>query len=80
MSRDELTTLRDQLDTEVTSGRMEPSTSSTGAPVLFVKKLGGGLLFCLDYLGVNEITIKDRYPLPLPRSVLYSILGRYFNL
>ncbi|KAH0604580.1 uncharacterized protein H6S33_006957 [Morchella sextelata] len=73
VSRDELTTLKDHLDTEVTSGRMDPSSSPAGTTVLFINKLGGRLRFCLNYRGVNEITIKDQYPLPLSKETFNQI-------
>ena len=41
------------------------SSSSAGAPILFVRKKDGGLRLCVDYRGVNAVTKKDRYPLPL---------------
>lgn len=46
------------------------STSSAASPVLFVKKPGGGLRFCVDYRKLNAITIKDRYPIPLIQETL----------
>ncbi len=39
--------------------------SPTGAPILFVKKKDGSLHMCVDYRGLNWLTIKNRYPLPL---------------
>ena len=42
-----------------------PQTSPAGAPILFVKKRDGSLRLCVDYRGLNKITIKNRYPLPL---------------
>jgi len=44
-------------------------------PVLFIKKLGGRLRFYVDYRGLNAITIKNRYLLPLIRKTLDQ-LGR----
>ena len=41
--------------------------------MLFVKKPGGGLRFCVDYRGLNKITRKDCYPLPLIQETLNSI-------
>ncbi|XP_071922618.1 uncharacterized protein [Coffea arabica] len=35
-----------------------------GAPVLFVKKKDGSLRICIDYRGLNNVTIKNKYPLP----------------
>jgi hypothetical protein len=41
-----------------------------GAPVLFVRKLGGGIRFCVDYRALNNISNPDRYPLPLITDTL----------
>lgn len=49
------------------------SNSPTAAPVLFVWKPAGGLQFCVDYRGLNRITQKDRYPLPLIYETLRNI-------
>jgi hypothetical protein len=40
-------------------------TSPAGAPINFIKKKDGTLRLCVDYRWLNEITIKDRTPLPL---------------
>ncbi|KAK8954583.1 hypothetical protein KSP39_PZI002221 [Platanthera zijinensis] len=40
------------------------SSSPWGAPVLFVKKKDGSLRLCIDYRELNNVTIKNRYPLP----------------
>ena len=65
LSELELKTLRDQLDKDLARGFIRPSTSPAGAPVLFVKKKDGSLRLCIDYRGLNNITIKNRHPLPL---------------
>jgi hypothetical protein len=49
------------------------SNSPAAAPILFVKKPGGGLRFCVDYRGLNRLTWKDRYPLPLIHETLEQI-------
>ena len=41
--------------------------------MLFVKKPGGGLHFCVDYRALNAITKQDHYPLPLIRETLWSL-------
>jgi hypothetical protein len=46
---------------------------SAAAPVLFVRKPGGGLRFCVDYRALNAITKKDWYPLPLIQETLNQI-------
>ncbi|CEO95380.1 hypothetical protein PBRA_009646 [Plasmodiophora brassicae] len=53
------------LTTNLESGFIRPSKSPAGAPVLFAKKKDGSLRFCVDYRGLNAVTIKNRYPVPL---------------
>ncbi|KIN99073.1 hypothetical protein M404DRAFT_30868 [Pisolithus tinctorius Marx 270] len=45
---------------------------ATGVPVLFVKKKDGSLQLCVDFWGLNKITKKDQYPLPLITNLLDS--------
>lgn len=70
MSRDEALELRRYLDENLSKGFIRASRSESAAPVLFVKKPGGGLRFCVDYRGLNAITVKNRYPLPLISETL----------
>src|SRR3954468_21040927 len=66
LSKIELTALREYLETMLTSGKIRPSTSSVGAPILFVPKPHGrGLWLCVNYQGLNKITKKNRYLLLL---------------
>lgn len=73
MSREELILLRRTLTELLDKNFIRASSSSAAAPVLFVKKPGGGLRFCVDYRGLNAITRKDRYPLPLIHETLRSL-------
>lgn len=73
MSREMLLVLRKTLTELLEKGFIRVSSSSAAAPVLFVKKPGGGLRFCVDYRALNEITRKDRYPLPLIRETLRAL-------
>lgn len=70
MSEDELLVLRKFLDENLEKGFIRVSTSPAASPVLFAKKPGGGLRFCVDYRALNAITIKNRYPLPLIQETL----------
>jgi hypothetical protein len=80
MSRDELLVLRKTLTDLLDKGFIRVSNSPAAAPVLFVKKPGGGLRFCVDYRGLNKITKKDRYPLPLIYETLRNISkARWFT-
>lgn len=73
MSREELLVLRNTLKDLLDKGFIRASSSSAGAPVLFVRKPGGGLRFCCDYRALNAITRKDRYPLPLINETLQRV-------
>ncbi len=80
MSRDELLVLRKELTAYLDKGFIRVSRSSAAAPVLFVKKPGGGLRFCVDFRALNAITRKDRYPLPLIHETLAQLSkARWFT-
>ena len=53
-----------ELKKQLEAGVIEPSNSEWADPVLFVPKKDGRLRFCVDYRKVNEMTLKDSYPLP----------------
>ena len=53
---------------------IRPSSASYASPILFVKKPGGGIRLCVDYRKLNEITKKDKYPLPLIEETLTRVL------
>ena len=61
----ELETLKTYIETNLANGFIRPSKSPTGAPILFDRKSDGSLRLCVDYRDLNNLTIKNRYPLPL---------------
>ena len=73
ITRDELLVLRKTLNELLNKGFIRTNNSLIGAPVLFVKK-EGGFRFYVDYQGLNNITKKNQYPLPLIKETLNSIL------
>ena len=75
MSRDELLVLKKYLKENIEKGFIRPSSSPASSPVLFVKKPGGGLRFCVDYRALNDLTIKNRYPIPRIHETL-TLLGK----
>jgi len=80
MSPTELETLRKYVEENLAKGFLRHSQSPCGAPVLFVKKSDGTLRLCVDYRGLNKITIKNRYPLPLIAELLDRISrAKYFT-
>jgi len=61
-------------------GWITDSHSRYAAPVIFVKKPNGTLRRCVDYRGLNKITVKDRYPLPYIDDLLDKLhVGRIFT-
>lgn len=52
---------------------MRPSSSPIGAGFFFVEKKDKFLCPCIDFRELSQITIKDKYWLPLPRSVFDSV-------
>lgn len=64
MEPTELKELKIQLQELLDKGFIHPSVSSWGAPVLFVKMKEGAMRLCIDYEQLNNVTIKNRYPLP----------------
>ncbi|KAI0997949.1 hypothetical protein K3495_g10242 [Podosphaera aphanis] len=73
MSRDELLILRKILTELLDKNYIRASSSPAGAPVLFVRKPGGGLRFCVDYRALNATSRADRYPLPLIKETLAKL-------
>ena len=63
LSHNELIAVTEWLDKNLRRGWIQNSSSLARALILFVKKANGSLRLCIDYRGLNEITIKDRYPL-----------------
>lgn len=70
LSEVELKALREYLEENLGKGFITTSTSPAGAPIIFAKKKDGSLRLCVDYRGLNKITIKNRYPLPLISEML----------
>ena len=70
LSQVELQALWMFIDENLTTGFIRPTRSPHGAPILFVKKKDGSLRLCVDFRGLNKITVKDRYPLPLISDLL----------
>lgn len=70
LSQDELAVLSEYIKTNLENGFISRSTSPAGAPIMFVKKKDGSLRLCVDYRGLNKVTVKNRYPLPLINEML----------
>ena len=59
---------------------IEPSISPWASPVVLVKKKDGSTRFCVDYRKLNDLTVKDSYPLPRIDDSLQTLRGGgYFS-
>ena len=70
-----LETLKIYIEINLANGFIRPSKSPAGALILFDKKPNRSLRLCVNYWGLNNITIKNWYPLPLVGESLHR-LGR----
>jgi hypothetical protein len=70
LSEVEQLALREFLDENLTNHFIRPLSSSAGTPILFIHKKDSSLHLAIDYRGLNQITKKDRYPLPLIPNLL----------
>ena len=62
------------------SGRIQPSKSPMASPVFFVKKKDGSLRLVQDYRKLNDMTIKNSYPLPLISDIINKLKkAKYFT-
>jgi hypothetical protein len=64
MSVEELKELKKQLTKLQEARYIRLSSSPWGAPVLFLQKKDGSQTMCVDYRSLNDVTVKNKYPLP----------------
>jgi hypothetical protein len=75
MPVNELIELKKQIVELQAKGSIHPSSSSWGAPVLFIEKKDGTQQMCVDYHSLNEVTIKNKYPLPQIENLFDQMKG-----
>jgi hypothetical protein len=64
MVTQQLAELKEHINELLEKGYIHPISSLWGAPVIFVLKKDGTQRLCVDYRALNEVTIKNKYPLP----------------
>ncbi|KAJ1151607.1 hypothetical protein NDU88_004387 [Pleurodeles waltl] len=65
--------LKEYLDQYLANGFIRPSESPVSSPLFFIPKKDGSLRTCIDYRALNQVTIKNRYPLPLVSVLLDQV-------
>ena len=71
----EMDELKKQIDDLEKKGFIRSSVSPWAAPVLFVKKKDGSMRMCIDYRDLNNVTIKNKYPLPRIDDLFDQLAG-----
>ncbi|KAK3520204.1 hypothetical protein QTP70_019347, partial [Hemibagrus guttatus] len=75
LSLPESKAMEEYIETALAAGHIQPSTSPAAAGFFFVGKKDGGLRPCIDYRGLNAITVPYPYPLPLVPAALEQLRG-----
>ena len=80
MAPAERTIVREEVQKMMEQSVIRPSSSPWASPIVLVKKKDGSTRFCVDYRKLNDITIKDVFPLPRTTDLLESFQGsKYFS-
>ncbi|KAK3544072.1 hypothetical protein QTP86_000978 [Hemibagrus guttatus] len=75
LSLPESKAMEDYIEGALAAGHIRPSTSLATVGFFFVEKKDGGLRPCIDYRGLNGITVRYPYPLPLVPAALEQLRG-----
>lgn len=80
LSQPESAAMKSYVGGELAKGFIRPSTSTASSRFFFVKKKDGSLRPCINYRGLNDITVKFQYPLPLVPAALEQLRqAKYFT-
>lgn len=75
LSRPERGAMEEYIRSSLAAGIIRPSSSPVAAGFFFVEKKDGTLRPCIDFRGLNGITVKNKYPLPLINSAFAPLHG-----
>jgi hypothetical protein len=79
VSGPELVELKKKIDELLEKGYIRPNTLPCTALVLFVEKKDGTKRMCIDYQTLNEVTIKNKYPLPRIEDLFDQLRGAVYS-
>jgi hypothetical protein len=75
MATPELAELKEHIKELLEKGFICPSSSPWGAPLIFLPKKDGTQRLCMDYHALNEVTVKNTYPLPRINDLFDQLCG-----
>jgi hypothetical protein len=75
MATQELAELKEHIKELLEKGIIHPSSIPVGSPVIFVSKKDGTQRLCVDYHALNEVTVKNKYPLPRINDLFDQLCG-----
>ena len=80
LSEEEDEVLKQYIKDNEKKGFIRLSESPAGYPILFQKKKDGTLRLCVDYRKLNDVTVRNSYPLPLINDIIEKVKGaQYFT-
>ena len=72
--------IRDEVESMLEKGVIQPSKSPYSAPIVFQTKKDGSWQFCVDYRKLNDVTVKDAFPIPKIHQTFDALNGqKYFS-
>jgi hypothetical protein len=75
MTTKQLAKLKDQIKELLEKGFIRPSSSPWGTSMIFILKKDDTPRICVDYRALNEVTIKNKYPLPRIDDLFDKLCG-----
>ena len=72
--------IREEVQSMLKRGVIQPSKSPYSAPIVLQTKKDGSWRFCVDYRKLNDVTVKDAFPIPKIHQTFDALNGqKYFS-